>query len=62
MVIVKETGRRLGMGINMYFLFVLFGINYQEGIMGIDDGEFIEYADGFVGVFSEYKYNIVKCF
>lgn len=60
LAIAKETGRRLGMGTNMYPSSALFGTNHQEGTMGIDDGELIEHADGFAGVFPEHKYNIVK--
>ncbi|KAL4312346.1 hypothetical protein GQ457_01G039620 [Hibiscus cannabinus] len=59
LAIGKETGRRLGMGTNMYPSSALLGDkgNALERI-GVD--ELIEKADGFAGVFPEHKYEIVK--
>ncbi|CAA7050646.1 unnamed protein product [Microthlaspi erraticum] len=59
LAIAKETGRRLGMGTNMYPSSALFGVEGQaESTIPIDD--LIENADGFAGVFPEHKYEIVK--
>ncbi|CAI0542531.1 unnamed protein product [Linum tenue] len=52
-----ETGRRLGMGTNMYPSSALLTDN-DESSMTID--ELIEKADGFAGVFPEHKYEIVR--
>lgn len=50
LAIAKETGRRLGMGTNMYPSSSLLGENKDElGAVSID--ELIEHADGFAGVF-----------
>ncbi|XP_010469197.1 PREDICTED: ATPase 7, plasma membrane-type-like [Camelina sativa] len=57
LAIAKETGRRLGMGTNMYPSSSLLSENNAEGV-NID--ELIEKADGFAGVFPEHKYEIVK--
>ncbi|KAL8132117.1 hypothetical protein AgCh_007860 [Apium graveolens] len=55
----KETGRRLGMGTNMYPSSALLGKNGNaDSSLPID--ELIEKADGFSGVFPEHKYEIVK--
>lgn len=48
LAIAKETGRRLGMGTNMYPSSSLLSDNHTETI-SID--ELIENADGFAGVF-----------
>ncbi|KAG5544981.1 hypothetical protein RHGRI_017439 [Rhododendron griersonianum] len=56
--IAKETGQRLGMGTNMYPSSSLLG-RERDGIEALPD-ELIEKADGFVGVFPEHKYEIVK--
>ncbi|THU66719.1 hypothetical protein C4D60_Mb05t17170 [Musa balbisiana] len=57
--IAKETGRRLGMGTNMYPSSSLFGHDKDENeALPVD--ELIEKADGFAGVFPEHKYEIVK--
>jgi H+-transporting ATPase len=58
LAIAKETGRRLGMGDNMFLSETLKkgppeGTNYQD----IDD--LILHADGFAGVYPEHKYEIV---
>ncbi|WJX85889.1 Plasma membrane ATPase 1, variant 3 [Trifolium repens] len=59
LAIGKETGRRLGMGTNMYPSSSLLGENKDQlGSVSIDD--LIENADGFAGVFPEHKYEIVK--
>ncbi|CAL9245652.1 unnamed protein product [Arabidopsis halleri] len=57
LAIAKETGRRLGMGTNMYPSSSLLSDNNTEGV-SVD--ELIENADGFAGVFPEHKYEIVK--
>lgn len=48
LAIAKETGRRLGMGTNMYPSSSLLSDNNTEAV-SID--ELIENADGFAGVF-----------
>ncbi|XP_021686798.2 ATPase 8, plasma membrane-type isoform X3 [Hevea brasiliensis] len=60
LAIGKETGRRLGMGTNMYPSSSLLGDCKDESIAGIPVDELIEKADGFAGVFPEHKYEIVK--
>ncbi|KAJ4761302.1 Plasma membrane ATPase [Rhynchospora pubera] len=59
LAIAKETGRRLGMGTNMYPSSTLLGDNASE-VTGLPIEELIEKADGFAGVFPEHKYEIVK--
>lgn len=51
LAIGKETGRRLGMGTNMYPSSALLGQNKDESISGLPVDELIEKADGFAGVF-----------
>ncbi|CAI9763234.1 unnamed protein product [Fraxinus pennsylvanica] len=60
LAIGKETGRRLGMGTNMYPSSALLGHNKDESIVALPVDELIEKADGFAGVFPEHKYEIVK--
>ncbi|KAK9715134.1 hypothetical protein RND81_06G145400 [Saponaria officinalis] len=60
LAIGKETGRRLGMGTNMYPSSTLLGQSNDESIAGIPVEDLIEQADGFAGVFPEHKYEIVK--
>nr|XP_027083752.1 plasma membrane ATPase 4-like [Coffea arabica] len=60
LAIGNETGRRLGMGTNMYPSASLLGQHKDESIAGLPVEELIEKADGFAGVFSEHKYEIVK--
>ncbi|KAL8467773.1 hypothetical protein ACS0TY_031131 [Phlomoides rotata] len=60
LAIAKETGRRLGMGVNMYPSASLLGQHKDESIAGLPIEELIEKADGFAGVFPEHKYEIVK--
>ncbi|KNA12616.1 hypothetical protein SOVF_123960 [Spinacia oleracea] len=59
LAIAKETGRRLGMGTNMYPSSSLLGHDKEENVaLPID--ELVEKADGFAGVFPEHKYEIVR--
>ncbi|KAJ3673682.1 hypothetical protein LUZ60_005674 [Juncus effusus] len=59
LAIARETGRRLGMGTNMYPSSSLLGREKDENeALPVD--ELIEKADGFAGVFPEHKYEIVK--
>ncbi|KAJ8756156.1 hypothetical protein K2173_024703 [Erythroxylum novogranatense] len=59
LAIAKETGRRLGMGTNMYPSSSLLGRDKDENeALPVD--ELIEKADGFAGVFPEHKFEIVK--
>ncbi|KAG8482747.1 hypothetical protein CXB51_024094 [Gossypium anomalum] len=51
LAIAKETGRRLGMGTNMYPSSSLLGQNKEESIAALPVDELIEKADGFAGVF-----------
>lgn len=51
LAIGKETGRRLGMGTNMYPSSSLLGQSKDESIASIPVDELIEMADGFAGVF-----------
>ncbi|KAG2675681.1 hypothetical protein I3843_12G017600 [Carya illinoinensis] len=60
MITGKETGRRLGMGTNMYPSSALLGQDKDESIAALPIDELIEKADGFAGVFPEHKYEIVK--
>ncbi|KAG2551761.1 plasma membrane ATPase-like [Panicum virgatum] len=60
LAIAKETGRRLGMGTNMYPSSALLGQNKDEATASIPVDDLIEKADGFAGVFPEHKYEIVK--
>ncbi|KAF7848598.1 hypothetical protein BT93_L1815 [Corymbia citriodora subsp. variegata] len=60
LAIGKETGRRLGMGTNMYPSSALLGQSKKEVSDTVPIDELIEKADGFAGVFPEHKYEIVK--
>ncbi|KAE8665240.1 Plasma membrane ATPase [Hibiscus syriacus] len=60
LAIAKETGRRLGMGTNMYPSSSLLGQGKDASIAALPIDELIEKADGFAGVFPEHKYEIVK--
>lgn len=51
LAIGKETGRRLGMGTNMYPSSSLLGDNKDPDIASISIDDLIEKADGFAGVF-----------
>ncbi|GAB2289571.1 ATPase 4, plasma membrane-type [Dionaea muscipula] len=59
LAIAKETGRRLGMGVNMYPSTSLLG-SKDGAIATLPIDDLIEQADGFAGVFPEHKYEIVK--
>ncbi|KAH6770068.1 H[+]-ATPase 11 [Perilla frutescens var. hirtella] len=60
LAIAKETGRRLGMGTNMYPSSSLLGEHKDSSVAALPVEELIEKADGFAGVFPEHKYEIVK--
>ncbi|BBN05675.1 H+-transporting ATPase [Marchantia polymorpha subsp. ruderalis] len=60
LAIAKETGRRLGMGVNMYPSSALLGQHKDDSMAVLPIDELIENADGFAGVFPEHKYEIVK--
>ncbi|THU58291.1 hypothetical protein C4D60_Mb03t12640 [Musa balbisiana] len=60
LAIAKETGRRLGMGTNMYPSSTLLGNKNDDLTGSLPVDELIEKADGFAGVFPEHKYEIVK--
>lgn len=51
LAIGKETGRRLGMGTNMYPSSTLLGQSSDGSVPSIPIEELIEQADGFAGVF-----------
>lgn len=51
LAIAKETGRRLGMGTNMYPSSSLLGDKKGGDIAILPVDELIEQADGFAGVF-----------
>lgn len=51
LAIGKETGRRLGMGTNMYPSSSLLGQDKDASIAALPVDELIEKADGFAGVF-----------
>lgn len=51
LAIAKETGRRLGMGTNMYPSAALLGQEKDEALAALPIDELIEKADGFAGVF-----------
>ena len=59
LAIAKETGRRLGLGDNMFPAKVLKDGPAPGGVHASLD-EMIMDADGFAGVFPEHKYEIVK--
>ncbi|XP_074582733.1 plasma membrane ATPase-like isoform X1 [Curcuma longa] len=60
LAIAKETGRRLGMGTNMYPASALFHQNRDASNPEFSEDDLIEKADGFAGVFPEHKYEIVR--
>ncbi|KAK6235873.1 hypothetical protein SCA6_011210 [Theobroma cacao] len=53
LAIAKETGRRLGMGTNMYPSASLLGQDKDASIAALPVEELIERADGFAGVFPD---------
>ncbi|MBA0557387.1 hypothetical protein Golob_014461, partial [Gossypium lobatum] len=64
LAIAKETGRRLGMGTNMYPSSALLGQNKEESIAALPVDELIEKADGFAGVFPgilTFSFPILTC-
>lgn len=69
LAIAKETGRRLGMGINMHHSTALFGSKGNQVVdIGVEVDDLIEQADGFAGVFPGLKHidslllsNKIKC-
>ncbi|GKV50374.1 hypothetical protein SLEP1_g57081 [Rubroshorea leprosula] len=61
LAIAKETGRRLGMGTNMYpSSSLLFEDKDASIAAAFSINEIIETVDGFAGVLPEHKYEIVK--
>ncbi|KAG7037560.1 Plasma membrane ATPase 4, partial [Cucurbita argyrosperma subsp. argyrosperma] len=60
LAIAKETGRRLGMGSNMYPSSALLSQDRDASADTLPVDELIETADGFAGVFPEHKYEIVR--
>ncbi|KAF2590508.1 hypothetical protein F2Q70_00041364 [Brassica cretica] len=60
LAIGKETGRRLGMGTNMYPSSTLLGQEKDSSLGALPVDELIEKADGFAEVFPEHKYEIVS--
>ncbi|XP_052292088.1 LOW QUALITY PROTEIN: ATPase 11, plasma membrane-type [Citrus sinensis] len=58
--IAKETGRKLGMGTNMYLSSSLLRESKDETNSALPIDELIEKADGFAGLFPEHKYEIVR--
>uniref|UniRef100_A0A2K2BSH0 Plasma membrane ATPase n=1 Tax=Populus trichocarpa TaxID=3694 RepID=A0A2K2BSH0_POPTR len=60
LAIGKETGRRLGMGTNMYPSSALLGLHPDDSTAALPVDELIEKADGFAGVFPEHKFEIVR--
>ncbi|KAJ0233300.1 ATPase 5 [Hirschfeldia incana] len=60
LAIGKETGRRLGMGTNMYPSSALLGQEKDSSLGALPLDELIEKADGFAEVFPEHKYEIVS--
>uniref|UniRef100_A0A7N1A102 Plasma membrane ATPase n=1 Tax=Kalanchoe fedtschenkoi TaxID=63787 RepID=A0A7N1A102_KALFE len=59
LAIAIETGRRLGMGTNMYPSSSLLGRDRGD-LEALPVADLIEKADGFAGVFPEHKYEIVR--
>lgn len=60
MAIAKETGRRLGMGTNMYPSSSLLGREKEENHEALPVDELIEKADGFAGVFPGNPKNFLR--
>ncbi|KAK6947535.1 hypothetical protein RJ641_001008 [Dillenia turbinata] len=56
LAIAKETGRRLGMGTNMYPSSSLLGESKDESIAALPIEELIENADGFAGILQGRKH------
>lgn len=62
LAIGKETGRRLGMGTNMYPSSALLGQNKDESIAALPIDELIEKADGFAGVFPGIYFSVCSAY
>ena len=62
LAIAKETGRRLGMGTNMYPSASLLGQDKDASIAALPVEELIEKADGFAGVFPGSCFYLVIAF
>ncbi|XP_071718816.1 plasma membrane ATPase 2-like [Rutidosis leptorrhynchoides] len=60
LAIAKETGRRLGMGVNMYPSSSLLSNHKDQLVAVLSIDELTKKVDGFAGVFPEHKYEIVK--
>ncbi|XXG56814.1 hypothetical protein AAC387_Pa03g4133 [Persea americana] len=58
--VARETGRRLGMGTNMYRTSYWLNDNSDESLVEIPFIHLIEKADGFAVVFPDQKYEIVR--
>lgn len=59
LAIAKETGRRLGMGDNMFLSKTLNdGPPADSGYKDVDD--LVLHADGFAGVYPEHKHKIIE--
>ncbi|CAL5328676.1 unnamed protein product [Camellia sinensis] len=58
LAIGKETGRRLGMGTNMYPSSALLGQDKDASVAALSVNELIEKADGFAGVFPAEKFGV----
>ncbi|CAF1572793.1 unnamed protein product [Adineta ricciae] len=59
LAIAKETGRRLGMGDNMFLSKTLTeGPPVESGYKDVDD--LVLHADGFAGVYPEHKHKIIE--
>lgn len=61
LAIGKETGRRLGMGTNMYPSSALLGENKDVAISSLPVDDLIENADGFAGVFPGRHIFVMVC-
>lgn len=61
LAIAKETGRRLGMGSNMYPSASLLGNHKDANLAAIPVEELIEKADGFAGVFPGWLTRVLLC-
>ncbi|CAL5414873.1 unnamed protein product [Camellia sinensis] len=60
LAIGKETGRRLGMGTNMYPSSALLGQDKDASVVALSVDELIEKADGFAVVFPGNNHDILK--
>ena len=63
LAIAKETGRRLGMGSNMYNSSDIFDMRTQQFVTfydGVPIDSLVADADGFAGVYPEHKFALVQ--